>query len=43
MMGKPRMKMKTGLTFAYMNLKRLAKTKQRLGLMTEPINWIFSK
>jgi hypothetical protein len=33
MFGKARMEMKVGLTFACMNLKKLAKMKQRTGLM----------
>lgn len=33
MIGKARMEMKVGLTFACLNLKKLAKMKQRLGLM----------
>lgn len=31
--GKARMEMKAGLTFACLNLKKLAKMKQRLGLL----------
>lgn len=33
MIGKARMEMKAGLTFACLNLKKLAKMKQRLGLL----------
>lgn len=33
MLGKARMEMKAGLTFACMNLKKLAKMKQRMGLV----------
>ena len=36
MIGKARMKMKTGLTFACLNLKKLAKMKDRLGLLGGP-------
>ena len=43
MIGKARMEMKAGLTFTCMNLKKLAKMKQRIGLMAEPIDWIFAK
>ncbi|MDR7815166.1 IS1182 family transposase [Lacrimispora sp.] len=43
MIGKSRMEMKAGLTFACMNLKKLAKMKQRLGLMAESTNCIFAK
>ncbi len=33
MYGKARMEMKVGLTFAYMNLKKLAKIKAKWGLL----------
>ena len=36
MIGKARMKMKTGLTFACLNLKKLAKMKDRLRLLGGP-------
>lgn len=35
MYGKARMEMKVGLTFACMNLKKLAKIKAKLGLLEE--------
>ena len=41
MIGKARMEMKVGLTFACMNLKKLAKMKQRHGLL-RPLNEHFS-
>lgn len=41
MIGKARMEMKVGLTFACMNLKKLAKMKQRHGLL-RPLNDRFS-
>ena len=41
MIGKARMEMKVGLTFACMNLKKLAKMKQRYGLL-RPLSRHFS-
>ena len=41
MIGKARMEMKVGLTFACMNLKKLAKMKQRYGLL-RPLEKHFS-
>ena len=38
MFGKARMEMKVGLTFACMNLKKLAKMKQRNGLLGDNIS-----
>lgn len=37
MIGKARMEMKVGLTFACMNLKKLAKIKQRMGVLNHSI------
>ena len=41
MFGKARMEMKVGLTFACMNLKKLAKMKQRKGLLEAGIAHLF--
>lgn len=41
MFGKARMEMKVGLTFACMNLKKLAKIKQRKGLLETGISHFF--
>jgi len=41
MFGKARMEMKVGLTYACMNLKKLAKMKQKLGLFSDRITDIF--
>ena len=41
MFGKARMEMKAGLTFACMNLKKLAKMKQRKGLLETGISHFF--
>ena len=47
MIGKARMNMKVGLTYACMNLKKLARIKQRMGLIgPNPFsvicaNWIY--
>lgn len=41
MFGKARMEMKVGLTFACMNLKKLAKMKQRKGLLETGISHFF--
>lgn len=41
MFGKARMEMKAGLTFACMNLKKLAKMKQRKGLLETSISHFF--
>lgn len=38
-----RMKMKVGLIFAYMNLKKLAMMKQRKGLLTEKNHGFLSR
>ena len=38
MIGKARMQMKAGLTFACLNLKKLAKMKDRMGLLGGPGN-----
>lgn len=35
MFGKARMEMKVGLTFACMNLKKLAKLKQKMGILRD--------
>ena len=43
MFGKARMEMKVGLTFACMNLKKLAKMKQRKGLLETGISHLFFK
>lgn len=43
MLGKARMEMKVGLTFACMNLKKLAKMKQRMGQLEPRINDFLSK
>lgn len=43
MFGKARMEMKTGLTFTCMNLKKLAKMKQKMGLLEENISGIIKK
>lgn len=43
MFGNARMEMKTGLTFACMNLKKLAKMKQRMGVLGEGIGQLFLK
>ena len=37
------MEMKAGLTFACMNLKKLAKMKQRMGVLEEGISQLFLK
>ena len=37
------MEMKAGLTFACMNLKKLAKMKQRMGVLEEGITQLFLK
>lgn len=42
MFGKVRMEMKVGLTFACMNLKKLAKIKAKRGLLEKGISQIFS-
>lgn len=42
MFGKARMEMKVGLTFACMNLKKLAKIKAKWGLLEKGISQIFS-
>ena len=42
MVGKARMEMKVGLTFACMNLKKLARIKQRMGLIGSAVSHIFS-
>lgn len=42
MSGKARMEMKVGLTFACMNLKKLAKMKQRMGVLGEEITSFFA-
>ena len=42
MIGKARMEMKVGLTFACMNLKKLARIKQRMGLIGNPFSNFFS-
>ena len=39
--GKARMEMKVGLTFACMNLKKLAKMKQRMEILESYISQIF--
>ena len=41
MFGKARMEMKVGLTFACMNLKKLAKMKQKRGLLAVEISHLF--
>ena len=43
MYGKGRMEMKVGLTFACLNLKKLAKIKHKRGLILEPFKSIFLK
>lgn len=43
MIGKARMEMKAGLTFACMNLKKLAKMKQKLGLFKKMFYCLFVK
>lgn len=43
MFGNARMEMKAGLTFACMNLKKLAKMKQRMGVLEEGISQLFLK
>ena len=43
MIGKARMEMKAGLTFACMNLKKLAKMKQKFGLFEEYYDCTFAK
>ena len=43
MYGKDRMEMKVGLTFACLNLKKLAKIKHKRGLILEPFKSIFLK
>lgn len=43
MYGKARMEMKVGLTFACMNLKKLAKMKERMGLLVDKISLLFRK
>lgn len=40
MFGKARMEMKVGLTFACLNLKKLAKMKQRMGVLNRSF-WLF--
>lgn len=42
MFGKARMEMKVGLTFACMNLKKLAKMKQRMGLLGKEATAFFA-
>ena len=44
MFGKARMEMKAGLTFACMNLKKLAKLKAKRGLLEDgsPLNSLIS-
>lgn len=41
LIGKARMEMKVGLTFACMNLKKLAKIKQRMGLLKDSFLYIY--
>lgn len=43
MFGKARMEMKAGLTFACMNLKKLAKMKQRMGVLETGMPQLFLK
>lgn len=43
MIGKARMEMKAGLTFACLNLKKLAKMKQRLGLLEKCFCMLYIK
>lgn len=43
MFGKARMEMKVGLTFACMNLKKLAKMKQRMGVLETGMPRLFLK
>ena len=43
MFGKARMEMKVGLTFACMNLKKLAKMKQRMGVLEAGTPQLFLK
>lgn len=43
MIGKARMEMKIGLTFACMNLKKLAKMKWKMGLLGGPFSTLISK
>lgn len=41
LIGKARMEMKVGLTFACMNLKKLAKIKQRMGLLKDSFLYLY--
>ena len=43
MIGKARMMMKTGLTFACLNLKKLAKMLDRMGMLDDPDTKLFRK
>lgn len=43
MYGKARMEMKVGLTYLCMNLKKLAKMKQRMGILEAPFSLIIEK
>ena len=43
MIGEARLEMKAGITFAYINLKKLTKMKQKLGLLKESSNLLLLK
>lgn len=43
MIGKARMEMNVGLTFAYMNLKKLVKMKQRLGILERNLSRLLTQ
>ena len=41
--GNARMRMKAGLTFACMNLKKLARMKQKKGLLEKTVSYLFAR
>ena len=43
MFGKARMEMKVGLTYACMNLKKLARMKQKRGLLKKTVSYLFAR
>ena len=43
MFGKARMEMKVGLTYACMNLKKLARMKQKKGLLEKTVSYLFAR